>query len=220
MYIRGLCSDTIPDIDLSEKAVKALSLVEDLKLSAVPITDKGKLKGVISEEVLLNNLEVEKIQDLPLGNQEIYVHPDDHIFDAISSISRTGIPFVPVVDKTLEFLGCVTGESILGKISEYSSFNSPGGIIVLSIKENDYSLAELARIVESDNAKIVSCHIQTKTDESSALLVTLKINKVRIAGVISTLERFGYHIIATFKCSEKEEDELKRFGLLMKYINM
>ena len=51
--------------------------------------------------------------------------------------------------------------------------DQPGGIIVLEVVDRDYSLSQIAQIVESNNVKILSMYI-TSSPGSTQLEVTLK----------------------------------------------
>ena len=53
--------------------------------------------------------------------------------------------------------------------------NDPGGILILEVKNKDYSLAQAAQIVESENAKILSSYIHSNGSNVTLDLV-LKIN--------------------------------------------
>lgn len=53
--------------------------------------------------------------------------------------------------------------------------NLPGGIIVLEVNNIDYSLAEIAQIVEYNEAKVVSCCV-TGGGDTNKVYVVLKVN--------------------------------------------
>ena len=98
--------------------------------------------------------------------------------------------------------------------------DQPGGIIVLELIERDYSLSQIAQIVESNNIKVLSMYI-TSPPESTKLEVTLKVNTGDLVSVIRTFERYNYEV-KTWVTTNDSMDRFysERFDLLMKYLNI
>jgi len=117
-------------------------------------------------------------------------------------------------------LGIVTIEDIVNAMSESSAIQSPGAIIILSINKIDYSLAEITRLVEENNAKVLSSYVKTDPNDSNKLLLTLKINVLESKRIIATFERFGYNIFAQFLEMEDAESHQDRLNLLLKFIDI
>jgi glycine cleavage system regulatory protein len=92
-----------------------------------------------------------------------------------------------------------------------------GGILVLEMNQSDYSLAQIAQIVESNNAKILSSYI-TSNEESTNTEVTLKINTSNLSSIIRTFERYDYQVKAAFQDKDAEEDLRNRFDALMNFM--
>jgi len=104
-------------------------------------------------------------------------------------------------------------------IAGLSSLDQPGGILVLELIERDYSLSQIAQIVESNNAKILSMYINSLSD-STMLEVTLKLNTSELTSIIRTFERYNYDI-KTWVTNNDSMDRFysERFDLLMRYLN-
>jgi acetoin utilization protein AcuB len=71
-----------------------------------------------------------------------------------------GTQVVPVFSDNNEFLGVISINTTLLAFSQMSFINSPGAIIVLLINERDYSLAEISRLIEENNCKILSVFVE------------------------------------------------------------
>ena len=98
--------------------------------------------------------------------------------------------------------------------------NVHGGVIVLELNANDYSLAQIARIVEDNDAKILSSHV-TSIPNSFKMEVTLKINQTDLTSIIQSFQRFDYTIKASFQGSNRQEDVLrKNYDHFMLYLNV
>jgi hypothetical protein len=83
----------------------------------------------------------------------------------------------------------------------------------------DYSLAKIAQIVESENAKILSSYIMSSQD-STRIEVTLKISEIELSRIIRSFERYDITVKASFQRSTDEDDLQFRYDALMNYLNM
>jgi CBS domain-containing protein len=136
----------------------------------------------------------------------------------IKEISQQKLSLIPVVGKQMKYLGVVTLTDLIHELSHYNAVNQPGGIIVLQINEHDYSLSEMAKIVESNDAIILSSYLYSLPN-STSMEVTLKVNKMDISPILQTFERYGYQIkTSIFETHDEEMDE--RFEGLMRFLNI
>jgi hypothetical protein len=78
-------------------------------------------------------------------------------------------------------------------------------------------MAQIAQIVESNNARILSSYILTNST-SSKLEITLKINKLDLSSIIRTFERYDYVVKESFQKSMDNDDLQARFDSLMHYL--
>ena len=60
-------------------------------------------------------------------------------------------------------------------------------------------MSEIAQIVESNGARILSAYI-TDVDDRDIIKLTLKLNSIDIAPVIQTFERYKYTVAASYNC--------------------
>ena len=80
-------------------------------------------------------------------------------------------------------------------------------------------MAQIAQIVESDNARILSSYIMSPSD-STKLEITLKINQVELASIIRTFERYDYKIKASYQKSRTDDDIQFKYDALINYLNL
>lgn len=97
---------------------------------------------------------------------------------------------------------------------------SEHSLIILDVPIKDYMLAEIARLVEDNNARIVRMEAFPLEDGIS-LLVSLKMDVTDISSVLRSFERFNYNVVYYFmregEMNESYEDRLKE---LMLYLDM
>ena len=59
------------------------------------------------------------------------------------------------------------------------------------MNQYDYSMAHIAQIIESNDARILSAYVTSEVD-SKKVEVTIKINKKNIESVLQAFHRFDY----------------------------
>ncbi|MFN3316895.1 MAG: cbs domain containing protein, partial [Raineya sp.] len=119
-----------------------------------------------------------------------------------------------------KYLGAIQAQDVLKKLASLYSFQEDGAILVLAVNQFDYSLSEISRLVETNNAKILHLFSDILPHEPYRIILTLKINQVDITRIVATFERFGYEILAKFHQALVFDDlEQDRLGLLMKYLS-
>ncbi len=104
-------------------------------------------------------------------------------------------------------------------IANTASIKEIGGIVVLEMNRVDYSLSQIAQIVESENAKILSSFIMSSID-STKIEVTLKIAEVDLSRIIRSFERYDMVVKASFQRSTDQDDMQFRYDALMNYLNI
>lgn len=215
-----LISEEIPPLMHTDTAEKALNWMEEFKVSHLPVLKNGNFVGVVSESDLLDMMDTEKTLDALFQHlPRPYVLEGDHIYQVLAKISSAKLSVIPVLDNDEKYLGCTSVHHLMSLIANTGSIKEAGGILVIEVAATDYSMAQIAQIVESNDAKILSSYIMSSPD-STNIEVTLKINKLELDRIIRTFERYDYVIKATFQKSDYEEDLKFRFDALMNYLNL
>lgn len=221
MVAKDLISEVIPSLKTSDLGQTALNWMEIFKISHLPIVNNQEFLGLISDTDIYDMNQPGE----PIGNHELtlykpFVTTEQHIFEVIGLASRLKLSVVPVLDSKNNYKGVITSNDLIRHIAGISSMDQPGAIIVLEVLDRDYSLSQIAQIVESNNVKILSMYI-TSSPASTRLEVTLKVNTSDLMSVIRTFERYNYEV----KTWVTENDSMDRFyteriDLLMKYLNI
>lgn len=219
MIASELISYDIPPLKLSDNGNKALDWMEEFKTSELPVVDGNKYMGLISEsEVLDRNNTEDSFQNYGLALKNPFAHENQHLFEVISLIVKHEVDLLPVVGQNEQYLGLITTDKIVQYLSKVASVSSAGSILTLEINVNDYSLSEISKMVESDDAKILASFITSHPD-SKKLEVTLKINKTEISRILHTFERFNYTVLASYNESEYHKDLHDRYDEFMRFLN-
>lgn len=131
---------------------------------------------------------------------------------------ESGLSTIAVCDNEQQYIGAISIYSVLKSVALNVAHTQPGAIITLSILTNDYSLTELARIVESNNFKIVGVLISAVS--SGVLEINLKINSSEVNSLLHALERYNYNIKSVHQLYETENNMQGRANWLIKYLNI
>ena len=213
-----LITDEIPPLTHSDSGEKALHWMDEFKVSHLPVLKNGNFVGLLSESDVLDKMDlVENLDKLFDHLPRPYVFANAHIYEVLSKISEHKISVLPILDENEKYLGCTTVYHLLTVIANIGSIKESGGILVLEVNSVDYSMAQIAQIVESNNAKILSSYIMSSMD-SNKLEITLKINLIDLSRIIRTFERYDYVIKASFQKSEGDDDIQYRYDALMNFL--
>ncbi len=221
MIAKQLLTTSIVPLKTTETGADALFLMDENKISDLPVVDNAKYIGLISEGNIYNMSD----PDLPIADQKLslknyYVNEHQHVFDVIKTMSSMKLTALPVLDEKNHYIGSITVNNLLEYFSVITTVNNPGSIVVLELNQNDYVLSQIAQIVESQDAKILSLYV-TSDKDSTKMEVTMKINKMEIQSLIQTFNRYNYIIKATYTEDENMYDDLRdRYNSLMNYLNI
>jgi CBS domain-containing protein len=221
MIALELISDTVPAINKDDKASEALNWMDVFKVTHLPIINNNEYLGLISELDIfdLNNTDIPVIKH-PLTLPKPYIKSSDHIFEVAELASKYKLTTIPVIDEADKYAGLITIHDLALEFTHLMNTESPGGIIVLEVKTNDYALSEIARIIEENNSKILSLYTQTNKF-ADRLKITIKINKIDISAIIKTFERFSYKILEIHsENSTLDSLTQDRINSFLKYLNI
>lgn len=193
--------------------------MNEFHIRHLPIVNNEELLGLLSEDEILDHDAEEPVGSYRLHLLHTFVRVNDHLYDVMRLVAEYQLTAVPVVDDQKRYIGIITAEDLIRQFAESGSFREPGGLIVLEMSRQDYSLAQLARIVESENAVILSAQVNTFPD-SPRIEVTLKVNKQNILNIIASFERFDYEVKATFNELEYSDGLRERYDSLISYLNV
>lgn len=215
-----MISEIIPALKTSDTGITALNWMDVFKVSHLPIVNDKEFLGLISEvDIYDMNMPEEPLGNHPLSLLRPYVMENQHVFEIMEVASRLKLSIVPVLDDKKNYLGVITIMDLLHYFAELSALRTPGGIIVIELNSNDFSMSQISQIVEGNDAKILGAYITSHTD-STKLELTIKLNVTDLTSIIQTFNRYNYTIRGSYMKFDEEEELLdERYDLLMRYLN-
>ena len=221
MIAEQLINHSIPPLKPTDNSQKALLWMEEMRVNQLPVIHDRKFSGMLSEEMILEYNDIDAlVKDFKLMGKNCYVKDSQHLFDVLKQSTDHNVDLVPVLDEQRNYLGVVTIQDGIKSLASSSAVQHPGGILILSMRAVDYSLAEISRLVESNQVKILTVFTRVDEENPHMMTVTLKLNKDDLRHVIATLERFEYEVIARFEKKNVRYSEKDRLDLLMKYLDI
>lgn len=221
MIAQNLLSEVVPPLRLSDTGQKALNWMEIFRISHLPVVDGNRLIGLISDKIIYDL----NIIDKPVGDYSDHllsphIHINQHIYEVFSALSVLKLSAIPVLDLHHEYCGVITVMDVAQKFADLVAVKEPGGVIILELNSIDYSLSQIAQIVEGNDAKILSFFIHHEP-ESTKMNVTLKINVIDLSAIIQTFVRYDYNIKAVYMDESMIQNLYDdRYDQLMKYMNI
>jgi CBS domain-containing protein len=220
MVAKELISNTIPPLKTTDSGDKALNWMSDFHVTHLPIIEEGKLVGLISEDDIFDLDQPElPIKDHRLGLRKPFIMANEHIYEVIKKVIQLNLSVIPVIGEELKYLGVITHESLLDYFAQSASMQQPGGILIIEVKSRDYSMSEIARLVESEGASILSSLVTSRTN-AHLVEITLKINRQELRAIINTFQRFNYNVKASFQENDYTQSLKERYDSLMKYLEV
>jgi hypothetical protein len=93
-------------------------------------------------------------------------------------------------------------------------------LLILEVPLKDYTLTEIARIVESNNAHVTTLSVMPISGGAD-LLVSLKLDVNDLSAVLRSFERFNYRIVYYYmREGEVTDTQKERLDELLYYLEM
>jgi len=214
-------NNMIPPLKFTDKVKMGLSWMEEIRTNVLPVVEGGEFKGLLTDEMIynINNPEL-AIKDVVMDTGGCYVYLDKHIYDVLKVSSEYHSTMVAVLDRDHVYQGVVTIEDAIAAFADTISIQTDGGVLILSMYMSEYSLYDIARVIESENAKVLSSFITGDPLDDSKIKVTLKVDKPELRHIKATLERFGYKVIDHYQEEVGVTREQDRLGNLMRFLDI
>lgn len=219
---RDFINTVIPPLKPTDSVQKALNWMNELRVHQLAVvSDEGNYLGMVNEDVLYDSDEYDAlISDFPFQYKNVYISEYQHFYEVINKASKHSLHTIAVLDEFGKYIGVISVNDTVSVLARSYATQETGGILVLSMRDYDYSMTEISRLVESEGVKILSSYIEPDTYDRSMVKLTLKLNRTDLTRVIATLERFDYQVIASFHESEKLDITKERLDMLMRYLEV
>jgi acetoin utilization protein AcuB len=219
MNARELISQNIIPLRSSDSGKFALDHMIDYHVRHLPIVENELLIGLVSEDDILHYDTQEAVGTYDFSFERPTITETAHIYDVMHLMAEYQLTLVPVVNDQNKYIGTIVQYDLLKAFANMASLADHGSIIVLETARHNYSLSEIARIVEAEDAIILSSFI-TSLPDSTEIEITLKVSKQNIGGIVAAFQRFSYIVKGSSVEDSYTEGLEDNYNMLLHYLNV
>lgn len=216
--ITDYINNDIKAIAIDESIENVQDFFAELSFSHFPVLEDGTYLGSIALDDVETFDTDKNVSDYRYTLEGFYARTNMIWLDVLEVFARNHTSVVPVLDDNNSYIGYYDITDIVKFFHETPFLKEMGGIIIVEKNMNDYSMSQIAQIVESNNGKLLGLFISNV--ENDNVQVTVKITLGAMNEIIQTFRRYNYEII-----SEHQEDNYlnalkERSDYLDKYLNI
>lgn len=216
--ITDYINNDIKAIAIDESIETVQDFFAELSFSHFPVLENGTYLGSIALDDVETFDTDKNVSDYRYTLEGFYARTNMIWLDVLEVFARNHTSVVPVLDDNNRYVGYYDITDIVKFFHETPFLKEMGGIIIVEKNINDYSMSQIAQIVESNNGKLLGLFISNVENEN--VQVTVKITLGAMNEIIQTFRRYNYEII-----SEHQEDNYlnalkERSDYLDKYLNI
>ena len=129
MLSQKLIATDISPVLPSDSGMNAMSLMDEFKISHLPVVENGELLGLISENDIWNMHNQEKpINSILVKLKKVFVTFEHDVFEIVKMVNEHNLTLIPVVDNN-RYLGAISVQSILKALASIVSMQSKGVLL-------------------------------------------------------------------------------------------
>ena len=197
-------------LEPSDTVKYAYEKLAALHVELLPVVKNYQLLNYIGYAQLEGRAQTDKLSDIPLYHPILpSILPEQHLFDALKQLKFLNLPMLAVQNEEGQYIGILKTSDIVSILSKSLSIGATGSIVVLEVLPQDYSLSDIARIIEYNDAKVLG-----------ELEVHLKLNTTMLKNILATLERYNYKVTQYFSREDLIDDLDSRYESLMKFLDI
>ena len=203
-----------------ESSLKSVqNIFQRLPITHIPIVEKGKLIGCISESYS-NTIEDDAYAISEYSNliELFFADKNISILNLIKLFSDNESNLMPVINDKKQYLGYYELNDILDLFCSSPFIFSDGIIINIEKNKKDFSTSEVSQIVESNDGEILGIYISSNLGDKKQAII--KISSDDINEIIQTFRRYDYIVMSEHEDDFYLQDLKERSDYLQKYLNM
>lgn len=205
-------------VEADSTARECLKMMTERGVDDMVVVNDGSYGGIITQQHCTSNNDDVKVGEIasPLPA----VQAQAHLLEAVELFVEQVYSQLAVVDPANRYVGSITSADIIRAISTICNTSHPGAVIEVEMLPEDYSVAEIARLIEDNHCKLITLFSYPDND-TGMLRVQIRTNCEDATAILQSLERYGYRVAATYypqgRIDHRAEQRLRE---LMYYLEM
>lgn len=201
--------------DLVENAT---GFLKSNAISHCAITENGKIRGVLSLELIELYPQAKLIDEIPL-DQALCMAENSHLIERWFAMLEANTQSIILVNNSDTFMDCIQQEELLNELKQVLEYQPEDCILIIHQRIQDFELTRIAQIAEEFNCKIKNC-LTHQTRDKESLMICLHLSCSNIEKLIQSFTRHALEVDHIFCEGEQEEILQKRLDHLMNYLNV
>ncbi len=221
MIALNLINPDIPALAPDQSIADARTIFLESCICQIPIVQGDHLLGLLPVDLLrMKDYESSRIDAFKEEFKPAFIPANMHLLNIFKPAADLELSVVPVVNADNAYQGAFAVADLMYHFASLYSFREVGGIFTLQTPYKHYDHSEISRIVEVNNAKILSFYTELNED-GSVVFITIKVNTVDLKHLEATFERYNYDIQVHYTAGNQQDVDVKqRYDLLMRYLNI
>lgn len=218
LEITNYINNDFKAFESSEKINFVQDFFSDLTFSHFPVIEENIYIGSIPADDVVTFAADKSIKDYRYTLEGFFARSNMIWLDVLEVFAQNNTNLIPVLDEKNNYVGYYELNDIVQFFAETPFLREQGGIIIVKKAIADFSMSQIAQIVETNNGKTLGLFISEASTDF--IQVTIKISLGGMNEIIQTFRRFNYEIV-----SEHQEDSYlsnlkERSDYLDKYLNI
>lgn len=211
-------SNEIPPLQLTDKVLQALDYVADYNMTHLPVMRDGIFIGNISSEELYDADDSQALAEINLDLMPFFTRNTTNWFDVLQIFNDNDTNRVPVLNDLNQYVGYYELSTIVEVFAETPFLKEEGNTIIVEKNLSDYSMSEIAQIIETNNCKLYGLFISEINQ--GRIQVAIKLSMGNMNEILQTFRRYEYDIISEHLDDTYINALKHRSDYLDKYLNL
>lgn len=218
MEITNYITTDFKAIDSQETIATVKDFFDDLNFSHFPVVEEGIYIGSIASEDIETFENDKKVIDYRYTLESFFTKTDSLWLEVLEVFAKNHSNLIPVLDENNNYVGYYEIDDIMSFFHQTPFLKEQGRIIKVKKGVLDYSMSQIAQIVESNNGKLLGLFISEA--DVDTIEVTMKISLGAINEIIQTFRRYNYEITSEHLEDDYINNLKERSDYLDKYLNI
>ena len=205
-------------INSSDSIESVMDFFEGSRFSHFPVVENSVYIGCISSEEVETFDSSKKISDYRYALKGFFARTTMFWIEVLEVFSRNNTTVIPVLDDENNYVGYYEITEVIRNFYETPFVKDFGGVIIVEKSILDFTMSQVAQIVESNEGRILGLYVSNTTADK--VQVTIKIVLGGMNEILQSFRRYEYDIISEHKEDIFLNNLKERSDYLDKYLSI
>ncbi|WP_251549627.1 acetoin utilization AcuB family protein [Neobacillus muris] len=206
MIVEEIMKTNVVTLHPMDSIADAIQVMESHNIRHIPIVDdKEKLAGLVTisklKEIIPSTFrtnenpeDLKKPLELIMEKNVITGHPLDFVEEVAAVFYEHKISCIPII-KDKKLVGILTETDLLRTMVELTGAHQPGSQIELKVPNITGVLCDVAGIIRSRNANILSVLVYPDKQDEHMKILVIRVQMMNPTGLIEDLKKAGHQVL-------------------------